>query len=91
MRIFLRKPDVKVILKSGYLDCLMKVIEMNEEINDSYIDIMLHYSEYIPNYLSHRAFFNIVKLLATKHNHQGIVEKCLKVIRIIFSSEERHE
>lgn len=26
LRIFAKKPDVKLVLKSGYLDCLMKSI-----------------------------------------------------------------
>lgn len=26
LRIFARKPDIKLILKSGYLDCLIKTI-----------------------------------------------------------------
>lgn len=86
VRIFSRKPDVKLVVKSGYLDCLMKAMEMNELIEDSYIDIMLHYCQYIPNYLNHRAFFNLVKLLTTQQNHQDIVEKCLKIFRIIFNS-----
>lgn len=87
IRIYNKKPDVKLILKSGYLDCLMKAIEIHNEIDDAYIDILLHYCQYIPNYLNHRAFFNLVKLLSSKHNHKDIVDKCLKVIRVIFSSE----
>lgn len=87
IRIFARKPDIKQILKSGYLDCLMKAIEMNEQVDDQYIDILLFYCQHIPNYLNHRAFFNLVKVLTTKQNQKEIVDKCLKVIRTIFTSE----
>lgn len=89
VRIYLRRPDVKLVMKSGYLDCLMKALEMSDQVDDSFIDIMLHYCQYIPSYLQHRAFFNLVKLLTTKQNHRETVEKCLKIIRIIFSSEEK--
>jgi hypothetical protein len=44
LRIFAKKPDIKTLLKSGYLDCLIKTIEINEQIDDSYVDILLHYS-----------------------------------------------
>ncbi len=29
IRIFQRKPDLKLVLKSGYLDCLIKSIEIS--------------------------------------------------------------
>lgn len=70
LRIFARKPDIKLILKSGYLDCLIKTIEINDKIDDSYIDILFFYCQYIPNYLNHRAFFNLIKLLTTKQNQK---------------------
>lgn len=65
----------------------MKAIEMNEQVDDQYIDILLFYCQHIPNYLNHRAFFNLVKVLTTKQNQKEIVDKCLKVIRTIFTSE----
>lgn len=86
IRIFQRKPDLKLVLKSGYLDCLIKSIEISTEVDDNYIDILLYYCQYIPNYLNHRAFFNIVKVLTSKQNQRETVEKCFKVIRAIFSS-----
>lgn len=36
-RIYHSKPDKEVILKSGYLDCLIRTIETAENIEDSYI------------------------------------------------------
>jgi len=78
---------MKLVLKSGYLDCLMKALEVSHTVDDGYIDILLHYCQFIPNYLNHRAFFNLVKILTTKQNNKDIVEKCFKVIRVIFTSE----
>lgn len=87
LRIFARKPDIKIILKSGYLDCLIKTIEINDQIDDGYIDILLHYASSIPNYLNHRTFFVLVKVLTTKINQKETIDKCFKVIRAIFSTE----
>lgn len=45
VRIFNNKPDIKLILKSGYLDCVMKTIEISKNIDDYFIDIILFYSK----------------------------------------------
>jgi hypothetical protein len=70
IRIYNNKPDLKTILKSGYIDCLIKTIEIKDKIDDTYLDILNFYCQEIPNYLNHRAFLNLVKLLTTKQNQK---------------------
>jgi hypothetical protein len=43
-RIYHSKQDIKLIHKSGYLDCLVRTIETIDNLEDSYIDILLYYS-----------------------------------------------
>lgn len=69
----------------------MKIIEISDHLADYYVDIMLYYSKDIPNYLNHRAFFNLVRLLTSKPNVKENVEKCLRIFKIIFNSEERSD
>ena len=90
-RIYAAAPETKLLLKSGYLDCLIKTIEIVQVLENAYIDILLHYSKFIPNYLNNRTFFNLVRLLTSKSEEKEIVEKCLKIFKVIFTTEEQAE
>lgn len=66
-RIFNQRPPIKQILKCGYLECLLKSVDNSpQNVEDTFIDIMLHYSQHFPSYLSSKAFFALVKFLIIK-------------------------
>ena len=90
-RIYSAEPEMKLILKSGFLDCLIKMIEVTENLENTYIDILLSYSKNVPNYLNNRAFFAIIRLLSSKYEDKNIVEKGLRALRAIFITEEKAE
>ena len=74
MRIFNKKPPVKQIIKCGYLDCLLKSVDNSPaNVEDSFIDIMLHYSQYFPTYLSTRAFLSLIKFMTIKETNKYCV------------------
>jgi hypothetical protein len=66
LRIYSSKPETKLLLSSGYLDCIIKTIEIADKLEDIYVDILLRYGEHIPNYLNNRTFMNLVKLLTLR-------------------------
>jgi hypothetical protein len=67
-RIYNSKPDKEVIIKSGYLDCLIRTLETADNIEESYIEILYFYSEIMPNFLNKRAFICLIKVLTRKIN-----------------------
>jgi len=73
-----------MILKSGYLDCLVRMIEM-ADVNEFFLDILFHYSPHIPNFLSKRTFSSIIKILTVKVNDKDVLAKCIQSLKNILS------
>lgn len=71
MRIYQTKPKPApdLILKSGFLDCLVRLIEMTD-VDEKFLDILFHYSPFIPNFLNKRAFSSMIKILTLKVTNQ---------------------
>lgn len=78
------KPPLDQILKSGFLDCLVRLIEMTD-VDEKILDILFHYSPHIPNFLNKRAFSSMIKILTIKVNDKEILVKCLQSLKNILS------
>lgn len=91
-RIHLAKPNIKQVMKSGYLDCLVRTIEMIE-VEDGHLEILFFYSQYLPNFLNKRAFSCIIKILTKKINNKAILEECIKSLKnlLTFSYDREDE
>jgi len=83
-RIHQSKQPLSMILKSGYLDCLVRMIEM-ADVNEFFLDILFHYSPHIPNFLSKRTFSSIIKILTVKVNDKDVLAKCIQSLKNILS------
>ena len=77
-------PSLELVLKGGYLDCLVRMIEM-ADVNEFFLDLLFHYSPYIPNFLSKRAFSSMIKILTVKVNDKEILAKCIQSLKSILS------
>jgi hypothetical protein len=92
IRIYSSKPEREALLKSGYLDCLIRTIETSDNIEDTYIELLCFYSEMMPNFLNKRAFVCLLKMLTKKvYNNKEITLKCLRAIKKLSSFFERDE
>lgn len=80
-RIYHSKQPKELILKSGYLDCLIKTIETSDNIEDAYIEILYVYSEYLPSFLNKRAFLCLVRIISKKLQNKDAVNRCFRIIR----------
>lgn len=85
-RIYHSKQPIILILKSGYLDCLVRTIETTENLEDSYIDILLFYSQHLPSFLNKRAFMCLIRVLTRKHQNKEVVEKSLQIFKTLLNS-----
>jgi hypothetical protein len=65
-RVYHSKPDKETILKSGYLDCLVRTVETSDTIEDTYIELLYFYSDTIPTFLNKRAFLCLIRALGKK-------------------------
>ena len=62
------------------------------DVNEFFLDILFHYSPYIPNFLSKRAFSSMIKILTLKVNDKAILGKCIQSLKNILSfSFDVHE
>jgi hypothetical protein len=75
-RVYQCKPELQLVLKSGYLDCLVRTIEMIE-VEDSHLEILFFYSSHLPNFLNKRAFSCLINILMKKVDSQVMIGKCI--------------
>lgn len=90
-RIYLSKQNKDLILKSGYLDCLIRTIETTENIEDAYIEILYHFSEYMPSFLNKRSFICLIRVLTKKIQNKEVTNKCLRTIKNLSTFYEKDE
>lgn len=90
-RIYHSKQNKQLILKSGYLDCLIRTIETTENIQDSYIEILYSYSEYMPSFLNKRAFICLIRVLTRKIQNKEVTNKCLRTIKNLSNLYDKDE
>ena len=83
-RIHQSSPSIEAVLKSGFLDCLVRMIEV-ADVNEFFLDIMFHYSPFIPTFLNKRAFKSMIKVLTIKVNNKDILPKCIQSLKSILS------
>ena len=55
------------------------------DVNEFFLDLLFHYSPYIPNFLSKRAFSSMIKILTVKVNDKEILAKCIQSLKSILS------
>ena len=84
-RICSSNQPIELILKSGYLDCLVRLMEVSEAIEDSHIDIMLFYAKSLPNFLNKRAFMCLIRVLTNKPVNKELIEKSIRIFKILLS------
>lgn len=84
VKVYEAKPPLEQILKSGFLDCLVRLIEMSE-VQENILDILFHYSPHIPNFLNRRTFSSLIKILTVKVTDRKALVKCLQSLRNILS------
>lgn len=66
VRIHNSKPALSLVLKSGYLDCLVRTIETADNLEDVYIEILGSYAKGLPNFINKRAFMCLIRVLTRK-------------------------
>lgn len=80
-RVYHSKPDKDTLLKSGYLDCLVRTVETNENVEDTYVDLLYFYADIMPSFLNKRAFNCLIRILGNRIGSKDIINKCLKAIK----------
>lgn len=83
-KIYEGKPPLEQILKGGFLDCMVRLIEMSE-VEENILDILFFYSPHIPNFLNRRTFSSLIKILTVKVTDKKALIKCLQSLRNILS------
>ena len=92
VRIHNSKPSIGLVLKSGYLDCLVRTIETADNLEDIYIEILGSYAKGLPNFLNKRAFMCLIRVLTRRLKSKETVEKCLKIFKtLLLRSYDRDE
>ena len=83
-RLHQAKPELGLILKSGFMDCVIRIVE-TIKVEDNFLDIMFVHAKHLPTFLNKRAFSCLIKVLAQRTHHKYIVEKCIKGFRDILN------
>ena len=92
VRVYNSQQPIQLILKSGYLDCLVRAMEISENVDDVHVDIMLYYSKSFPTFLNKRAFMCLIRVLTEKPTSKELIEKSIKIFKILLNmSVDRDE
>lgn len=65
-RTYQAKPPAEVVIKCGYLDCLLRMLETADPIEDSQVEILYQYATLLPKHLNRRAFMAALRAIGKK-------------------------
>ena len=71
-RLYQAKPELGLILKSGFMDCVIRIVE-TIKVEDNFLDILFSFAKHLPTFLNKRAFSCLIKVLAQRTANKYIV------------------